>query len=73
MAHLYDLRNIDPQFVNEPIPQSILDENHLTATVTADAFQVGVDGGEKYPGQTFEGFTFMGGEGWLGDSETAAY
>lgn len=52
VAHLYDLRNIDPQFVNEPIPQSILDDSILTATVSASAVEVS--------GDAFQGFTFAG-------------
>lgn len=75
VAHLYDLRNIDPQFVNEPIPQSILNDGHLTATVTADAFHVeldaqhGMEAAERRLGQTFRGFTFVGDEEWLYHAE----
>lgn len=29
VAHMFDVRNIDPQFVNEPIPQSVLDDGLL--------------------------------------------
>jgi hypothetical protein len=37
VQHLYDLANIDPQFVNEPIPKSILDDcSALKVAVEAD-------------------------------------
>jgi serum/glucocorticoid-regulated kinase 1 len=64
VAHLYDLRNIDPQFVNEPIPQSILNDGNLTATISADAVSVDMKSGARM-GQTFQGFTFIGEDSWM--------
>ena len=66
VSHLYDLRNIDPQFVNEPIPQSIVEDNALQSAIK-NGFQVEVST-HHYPagGLTFKGFTYLGeDESWL--------
>ena len=59
VSHMYDLRNIDPTFVNEPIPQSVLEDSVLNAEVEVNANVVPAES------ETFKGFTFMGEDDWL--------
>ncbi|KAI3636673.1 hypothetical protein MIR68_005362 [Amoeboaphelidium protococcarum] len=59
ISHTYDLRNIDPTFVNEPLPQSVLEDSVLKGK----DFKVEVSevATSQFPaGQTFKGFTFYG-------------
>ena len=53
VSHMFDVRNIDPQFVNEPIPQSVIDDGVLrvaagetsaTTTAVRPQFEVEVTG-----------------------------
>lgn len=67
VSHVYDLQNIDPQFVNEPLPSSVVaDNNNLGSTgieiTEFSSHRVGSN-------QTFKGFTFLGEEdSWLAQS-----
>ena len=58
VSHMYDLRNIDPQFVNEPIPQSVINDGLQCAQLEVQVSEI--DTMKHTFGTTFKGFTFVG-------------
>lgn len=54
VKHSYDLRNIDPTFVNEPIPRSVLEDTKSNAIV--EVAQIG---------ESFQGFSYVGDNSFL--------
>lgn len=73
VSHLYDLRNIDPQFVNEPIPASVIEDGILKGgaddgTEGPSGFEIevsGISSSQRGNPLTFKGFTFVGDDDWM--------
>lgn len=67
ISHMYDLRNIDPTFVNEPLPASVLEDSVLKQGSKFEVEVTGISTSQFPHGQTFKGFTYLGDEddSWL--------
>lgn len=68
VSHMFDVRNIDPEFVNEPIPKSILEDSAIAAETRMNALPFDVMGlSSTATKDSFNGFTFIGDSHLAGD------